>query len=526
MSRVFVREATGLVREVSVLGTLALAICDSSAVTGWFLFEFFGSTIPGGEIGIGFLFATVLIVFAGLVYGLMAAAYPRSGGDYVWVTRILHPAVGFMTSFYLTFAAMTVIGFIAVIIVVPGIQAFLGVYAALYNNSTLLGWVTALNNLNTEVVLAEVMVIIFTLVAVMRVRIFYRIMEAFMILCVIGLLLSIAVMFASNPATFPTALNSFAGVPNLYQTVINNASKQGLVPHWTVAATLGATLLYGLNGLSGWQYPAYIGGEVKRPQKTLPVVILLSVLISGFLYVLLYESSYFAFGYTFLSATGFSGVNPSTTPMLVPLFVSILVKDNPILVFLINLAFLLGGPALMLTLFPYTTRSMFAWSFDRILPAKFAQVSDRFGTPVISTLVSGIGFGTFFLLIFSYTNLTNYTANIIVGSVFCFMIVMLSAIIFPWRKKDVFEASPSITKKKIGGLPLVTIAGVIGFVYLAWVEYGALTNPAIGGTIAYPSLAFMASWLIFPLALYYVAAWYRRREGIDISLAFKEMPPE
>jgi len=524
--RVFVRDATGLVREISFLGAFALATGNMSVITGWYLFGWFGAAAPGGELGIALLVGTVLIIFPGLIYAMMSAAFPRSGGDYVFVSRILHPALGFMVNFYLAFYWMTAIGFSTPVVVVPNLSALLGIYGTIYNNATLLGWVAALTNVNVATVTAVGFIIIFTVLALLNVRSFYRIMAAMLIICFLALFLSFGVMWTANPTDFAKALNDFAATPNLYQTVIDNASKIGLSSQWTWSATLGPTLLFSWLMLGGWQFPAFVGGEVKRPQRNLPLAIAISLVINGVLYAVFYELTYHAFGYAFMNATGFSGVNPSVTPLFVPYFLAVLTKDNPILLFLIQLGYFLGGPWLILTFYAFGTRCIFAWSFDRVVPAKLSEINERFGTPVYAILVAGFVYGIFFLLLYNYTSIATYYSNMVLGYTIVTMIVMLAAIAFPWRKREVFDSSPGLTKAKIGGMPLVSIIGAVGFVYLVIVLYGALTNPSVFGPISGASLAFMVGVLILSVILYYASVAYHRSKGIDIRLAFKEIPPE
>ncbi|HKM50653.1 MAG TPA: APC family permease, partial [Candidatus Bathyarchaeia archaeon] len=91
----FLRQATGLVREISTLDAFILNM-SASAVGPALVYMIVGTTMfPGADVIVPCLIATVLSLFIAATYAQLTAALPRSGGDYVFNSRILHPAIGF-----------------------------------------------------------------------------------------------------------------------------------------------------------------------------------------------------------------------------------------------------------------------------------------------------------------------------------------------------------------------------------------------------------------------------------------------
>src|SRR3979411_1221670 len=95
---VFLRKATGLVREVSLIDALIMNTLGMNVAVGAvFLFLQAPAFFPQGNMLVAVIIGTLLMAFTLLwVYSTFAAAMPRSGGDYVFVSRTLHPFLGWL----------------------------------------------------------------------------------------------------------------------------------------------------------------------------------------------------------------------------------------------------------------------------------------------------------------------------------------------------------------------------------------------------------------------------------------------
>src|SRR5579872_3637709 len=109
---VFMRNATGLVRELSPFDAFNLvfsAVLIPVSITQ--VFSFAPTFWPNANVLVSFLLSIPLVLCFGMVYLYFTVAMPRSGGDYVWVSRILGPGIGFITNLSLTFVFTTWISF-------------------------------------------------------------------------------------------------------------------------------------------------------------------------------------------------------------------------------------------------------------------------------------------------------------------------------------------------------------------------------------------------------------------------------
>ena len=78
----------------------------------------------------------------------------------------------------------------------------------------------------------------------------------------------------------------------------------------------------------------------------------------------------------------------------------------------------------------------------------------------------------------------------------------------------------------MGGIPLITIAGVVNFVLFSLILYSSFTLPAFAGPVGPIAIAFVLGIYIVGLIIYFVVASVRKRQGINLDLLYSEIPPE
>lgn len=124
----------------------------------------------------------------------------------------------------------------------------------------------------------------------------------------------------------------------------------------------------------------------------------------------------------------------------------------------------MSEPVLLIT----QTRYLFAWAFDRILPDKVASVSERLHTPVVATVLVAIGAVIGAALRVILPNSGEFATLDYTMFSFCFIIPALAAIVFPFRKKQIYENS-FVAKKKLL-LPLLSWLGLGSAIYLIYFQ--------------------------------------------------------
>jgi amino acid transporter len=173
-------------------------------------------------------------------------------------------------------------------------------------------------------------------------------------------------------------------------------------------------------------------------------------------------------------------------------------------------------------------RSFFAWSFDRLMPEKLADVNERTHSPIIAILVVNVIIAA--LTIWSvYSNVFQLVLGLIVlAGCLGVVIVAAAAIALPLRRPDLYRASPA--SLKVLGVPVLWIAAGLSiavFVALAVVstQYPALVMSGNPGNFWWIP-AWFGGLVVGGALLYYVPRLVRARRGINLSFVYKELPPE
>src|SRR6478736_2722236 len=126
-SGLFVRNATGLVRGMSQRASVALNFIPGhptqtlSAVVFYFITVF-----AGANMYLALLLVLPMTLSFSYAFGLLTQMIPRSGGDYMLVSRVIHPLVGIVSSFCMSLAGLLSNAFFGIAFVTiglaPGLQ--------------------------------------------------------------------------------------------------------------------------------------------------------------------------------------------------------------------------------------------------------------------------------------------------------------------------------------------------------------------------------------------------------------------
>lgn len=199
-----------------------------------------------GDVLLAWVIGGVVSLCGALCYGELGASLPHSGGEYHYLSRLIHPAVGFMSG-----CVSLVAGFAAPIAASAMAMHF-------YFRSIVPDWPVPIMAAFTIAILAALHAYDLGLGS--------RIQTSLVIVKValIGAFIVGAFVSTGGPATTPQFTPSF----------------------WGTSAS-AVVLIFVYFAYSGWNAAAYIGSELKDPERVLPRSLLLGTLVVTAIYVLL-----------------------------------------------------------------------------------------------------------------------------------------------------------------------------------------------------------------------------------------------
>jgi len=223
----------------------------------------------------------------------------------------------------------------------------------------------------------------------------------------------------------------------------------------------------------------------------------------------------------------------SGAPPIAPWFsnLAMVLTDNPIILFLMIIGILLNALQVVFNVIVGWTRVAVAMSIDGALPRAVSHVSPRTHTPVNAHVIFLILGGFLYAYIYNMVpGYTTYTLAVTAVATVMYIGTAIGGAVFPRTRREVYQTSP-IAKYKVGPIPLITICGLIAAGFSAWMLYWYITEPFLGianlsaGFDGVKSLLIMVAIFVGWTVYYFVRRAYLRSRGINLDLAYKEVPP-
>jgi amino acid transporter len=520
---VFVRKSSGLIRTAGSLDIFIYNLGLISVGIAIAFNQYYGPGFyPGAELISSTVIAGIGMVFISLSFYFWSIIFPRSGGNYVYLSRSIGPMFALPLSFLENVVELFYSALAAFLLATVGVGAGLGSVGLITKSDTLISAGNWVDSPWGIFIVGSLAVIIFGGIPIFGMRRFFWFQKLMMVVAVGGLIITAVVLISTDQQTFANNFKSVTGLD--YNTVIAAAHKKGYqFSGYTLSAT-AAFMVWPLLAYLGGILSIGIGGEIKHVSRAQFVGMVGAVAAAAVSIAVVSALANRSFGYEFQGALVFNlTADPKNSTPIAP-WVTLLASiaaNNPAIAVIIALTFAawiyFWIPAELI----YPQRAMLAWSFDRVAPAGLSYVSPRFHTPLVAiaiSLVVTVGF----IWVIAFTTLGSLV--FIMGIYLTYGVSMVMGIIFPYIRPQMFNNSVA-ARYKVGSVPVMSIVSAIGAAFFVWALWLLWNDPIAAGHDP-KVLATLGGTLALGVVLYVVMYFLRRSQGIRIELAFKEIPIE
>jgi amino acid transporter len=526
----FARESTGLVKNVSLIDSISLNLSNMSI--GPLLTTIAGSTaatlfivpsVTGMNLVVASIIAFLLAVPQIVVYTMMSRRYPRTGGDYIWVSRSFGGFAGSTLSFF--GYTMETLAFLALVAVLTdyaiggvGVTMFYTYSAPTLSWGNLFNFPASLSNETWQFIVGAVPFAAVILLNIWKPKAGYRLVTVLTLFGIFALLLAMSVLLIKGNSGVKGYIDSTA--PFLTYGG-NNATYESLVSSYVPSGNafdvnIGAVFSI-MPVMFAFVYPwlnaaPAVGSELKG-KRTLNWNIPISAALSFVLLTAALGVLYGVAGMPFINAAFHNlawqndGLNFFTLAMGV--------AGNSYVAWVIGIGWVLmqfGTIAYAVIVF---SRYLLAQSFDRFLPAQLSYVSPTYSSPIIAHLVDLVIAVTLIALATFFFGTFSALFGAIVASMIYFIFIGFSAI------------KQAVTKERGGAKIGLAIAGALDAGVFGFISYQFITSSNVAGfAFNYLNVGYLVGTFIGGAVIYLISHQYHKAKGIDISLNYKEIPPE
>lgn len=530
---VFAREATGLVKNVSMVDAITLNVSNMSI--GPLLTTIAGSTVATMFIvpsvsGLNLIAASIVAFLLAVpqivIYTMMTRRFPRTGGDYVWISRTFGGFFGSTLSFWgYTMETLAFLSLVAILVDYAIGGAGLTMAFTYYGYTgtgpiPIFNWFNFFSDPTTQFLFGAIPFAALIFLNIWKPKAGYRLVSILTLFGIFALLLAIGVLLAAGRSGVKSYIDAtapylqFGGTNSTYDALAASYTPSGM----PFDISLG-NVIYIMPVMFAFVYPwlnaaPAVASEIKG-ESALKWNVPISALISFGLLTLALGVLYGVAGMPFVNAAfsshawSVAGLNFFTLAMAV--------AGNVAVAWIIGIGFVVMQFGVLAYGVIVFSRYLLAQSFDRFLPSRFSYVSPKLGSPVVAHLIdlviamvligtAAYFSGTFFALF-----------GAILASMIYFVVVGLTA------------ATHAFRKEKGGSKILLGLAGILSAIIFGFVSYQYLTSPSFS-IFTVPSPWFNETYLVITLiagaVIYLASKQYHKSRGIDITLAYKEIPPE
>ncbi len=527
----FTRSATGLVRGVPPRSSLIMNLIPGHPTQIMAAILLFALTVgPGGNVFLALVLVVPMSLAFAYSFGYLTQMIPRSGGDYMLVSRVIHPAVGYLSVFCMTAAGLLSNAFFALAVTTAGIVplcsavGLIGGYPGLVEFgatvSSSKGWLLFFG------------AIVYIIAGAMQLagwKTLLRIQNVFFVMVTLALVITGVVALLQSKQDFISNFNTFAatftGSSDAYQGTIQAATDAGIDvnPAFSFAATIPIVAVFATTAIFSY-WSSMVGGEIRQASTSkLSRNMALGGLIPLAVVAVFTMIFFRGYGTDFLRAAQSNGLPEGIAGPGTSLFyLSSIGVGNVAFAVIVFVLYIVFWPLIMYISSLQQTRALFAMSFDGVLPQSITKVNAR-GCPWLALVLSLIA--SYLVFIYAVWNATGFFQVLVYAllvQLIAMALVGVAGIVVPWTRPELYRASTTV--RSFLGIPVVSIAGAGAVLTSVFVWWAFLYYDQLGTNADIPKLLTFTVGPAVLGILFFVGV--RIIKGPEAERVYREIPPE
>lgn len=503
---VFARETTGLLKRVSFLDTIAINVSYMSVGAALALIGFtmiYLPTASGVNLVYGSVIGALIAIPQVIVYTMMQRRVSRTGGDYVWMSRSLGGFIGSSVTFMgITMETMPYLALIALSVVFA-----IGSVGEVIGDPGFNSLATSGANPLLQFIVASLIFVVIVAINIVKPRAGFRIISIFWMVGILALVLSILSLLVAGKVGVEDYVNTL-NIPNTtYASIVS--SYKG--PDFNFENTLLILPYFALFSYPWFNAAPSVGSEIQSG-KAVRWNAPLSLLLTFIVITVPFATMYYVGGLDFTNGA-FRSPNLVYDHSFNFWTLAMGVSNNIIIELVIGLGWILFTMAVLAFGIITISRYLLAQSFDRFLPERISYVSPRYASPIIAHLIDlVVTIVLIGLASFLYGTISSLYGAVVASMIY-FAFVGFAAIVHALRNEKA---------RRKGTLAIAGALQVMVFGFLLY-EFFAYHDVWGGNVLAY---GYIVVTFIAGALIYAISKRVHRKNGIDISLAFREIPPD
>lgn len=510
----FVRDATGLRKNISVTQSVLinLGYLTTGSLLGIMgLYTVLSPSLAGVNLALDGFLAFLLVVPELLVYYYMIARMPRTGGDYIWVSRSLNGFVGGAGAL-----ALIVLPFLPYLALITIETVFsigsVGVSLGHLNFLTLAVPATSVTASLWQILVGGIIFVVLILMNLLSPKLAFRFMAVVTAIVIPITIITISVLLSGGTSGINNYLGSL-GNPNLTISAIR-ATYPGAPSNsfTTLVNYFDFVPVFIIISFTYMNMTACVASEIQYKKNRISWNIPISVGIGVGMLLAALAAMYYVGGIAFVNGA-------FTNPTLIYTYgfnfytLTMGTTTNTALISIVGLGWVIWNVLALLGGIITFSRYVLAQSFDRVLPERFSYVSSR-GSPAVAHIVDLII--TMSLVVIAtlfYSTLVGLYGSTISTMVW-FAIIGIAATAYGFRREK---------NSRVRGILIP--AGILMTIVFLFIVYEMIAFPNVWGLTTL-SVSYSLATLVVGIVVYLAARGRLARKGINIEATFKEIPPE